>query len=121
MQQILGGFMLFDSHIAEKRTTDRSRFSEPVELRLKNGVDSTGTLACDLSEGGVRIKVSEFVPPESECVLHLKFKYEVMDCLAKVKWCQKERFNDHYQIGLQFVETDEFKASKNRINSFLNR
>ncbi|MGA1842263.1 MAG: PilZ domain-containing protein [bacterium] len=83
--------------------------SAEISYRLIKKIKATGALSKDISKGGLRFFVNEFIPKES--VLKIKiiikkipYSFEVM---AKVKWVKKRFANESFEIGVEFIEVPE--------------
>ena len=92
----------------EKRIDIRIKFQEALEFQWKNTSIMGGCLACDLSEGGIRINFNEFVPLETEIELTLRLKdqADVIMLLGKVVWVKQVPFSDRFQLGLEFIRNN---------------
>lgn len=91
-------------YTAEKRKFDRYSHKEPVEIQLRDKGVPAGSLSGDLSGGGVRIYINAFMPLNAEVTLQIKLiDGRVIECGARVVWVRKNRFNDSYQAGLEFI------------------
>ena len=101
-------FMVEIEKLEEKRKTERIRFQEALEFQWKNTPIQGGCLACDLSEGGIKINFNEFVPlnSEIELTLRLKGQPDVLMLLGRVAWVKQVPFSDRYQLGLEFSGSD---------------
>lgn len=80
--------------------------STEISYRLIKNIKTIGALSKDISKGGLRFFVSEFIPNES--ILKIKiglekthYSFEVM---AKVKWIKKRFANESFEIGVEFIE-----------------
>lgn len=80
----------------------------------------TGSLSCDLSEGGVRVRLSEFIPINTPVTVSIRLADERMaECLARVAWVEKARFGDYYQAGLAFYGNESTVDVQQKIRGFL--
>ena len=108
------------SNESDKRNFERVRFDLPVRVQFKDPSQFSGSLSCDLSEGGIRLQMNEFIPLGTELTLTIQLADERMiECPCRVVWVQKNRFADEYQAGLEFTETDSTPGSQKRIHAFL--
>lgn len=94
--------------VIEKRRFRRVRFADPINYHSKDVSDFGGCLACDISEGGVKINFNDFIPINTEMVLQMKLSSipKVVNVTGRVVWLQQIPYSDRYQVGLQFNETD---------------
>jgi len=105
---------------SEKRNFLRFRLAQPVRVQFKDPAQFSGSLSCDLSEGGVRLQMNDFIPLGTELTLTIQLEDDrIVECPCRVVWVQKNRFADRYQAGLEFVETDSMPDSQRRIHTFL--
>lgn len=90
----------------DKRKYIRISESAEVSYRLIKNIRTTGALSKDISKGGLKFFVNEFIPKES--VLKIKIGLEKIpysfEVMAKVKWIKKRFANERYEIGVQFIE-----------------
>ena len=106
--------------IDEKRLFRRVNHSESVHFQFKDPAHFGGSLSCDLSEGGVRIRLNEFVPLHTELALDVRLRGEhVVHCIGHVVWIEKARFGDSYYAGLAFSKSDSLLMSQQSIGKFL--
>jgi hypothetical protein len=88
----------------ERRVYKRVRFAEPVQFQHKDPAVFGGCLGADISEDGIRIYISDFIPLHSELTLQVPLgSKEVINCPAKVMWVEKHPSFDRYSVGLQFM------------------
>jgi c-di-GMP-binding flagellar brake protein YcgR len=83
------------------------RFSMPHRER----VDSH--MAQDLSQGGLRMLSSEFIPVHSlvNIQIQLKDREKVMDVQGQVVWVRYNPMTETYQMGLQFADNAAFQRA----------
>jgi Tfp pilus assembly protein PilZ len=117
-------FMVDIEKPEEKRKATRVKFQEALDFHWKNTPLMGGCLACDLSEGGIRINFNEFVPLDTEIELTIKLKDQatVITLLGKVVWVKQVPFSDRYQIGLEFAgnDLDSATESSQEIHQYIN-
>ena len=107
-------------HFEDKRKHQRVPFTDSVQFQLKTTNRCGGTLALDISEGGIRIHFFEFFPLNTELTVQIPLPpYKVVDCPGRVVWIQKSRFADHYFGGIEFFESDEAVLAKKEIRQFV--
>jgi c-di-GMP-binding flagellar brake protein YcgR len=80
--------------------------SAEISYRLIKNIKTTGALSKDISKGGLRFFVNEFIPKESILKIKMALKkipysFEVM---AKIKWIKKRFANESFEIGVEFME-----------------
>jgi len=104
----------------EKRIFKRIRFNEAVHFEHTNAFHFGGTLANDLSEGGLRINFSDFVPLGTELSLQITLTNDrVVDLKGHVVWVEKKRFSDQYEAGIEFERSDYLIDAKRKIHRFV--
>ena len=75
-----------------------------------------GCLSCDLSEGGVRVRVGRFIPLNTELSLKIRLANEnIVECVGRVAWVEKIRFGDDYMVGLD-ISVDEASGKPSKTN-----
>lgn len=112
--------MINTIEISEKRVAKRVSFKEPVGFQFKDPSRFGGCLGCDLSETGVRINFSDFVPLGTELLIQLQLaEKKVVERIGKVVWVQKFPFMDRYQVGLQFLNDRPISGSPQQIRKFV--
>ncbi len=106
----------------ERRVFSRVNLSQPVQFQFKDPTRSLGALSCDISEGGLRVKLNDFVPPETELVLQIKMgPNRMLECIGRVKWVSQIPFMDWYQAGVEFMETDSIVPSRRHIKEYMDK
>ncbi|MCK5012344.1 MAG: PilZ domain-containing protein [Candidatus Omnitrophica bacterium] len=108
--------------IDERRSFHRFNRAQPVRFQLKDPSQFGGSLSCDLSQGGARIHLSDFIPVNTELTLQIQLADQsIVECPCRVAWVEKNRFSDRYQAGLEFVQADSIMDSQSKIHGFLSR
>ena len=92
----------------DKRTEPRFSFSEPVTFTLPE-LNTSGSLAGDISFKGISLKVYDFVPIGTTLELQLRLGRSPRVIMAKAQVVRiREVFaEDCYEIGLKFVRDEE--------------
>jgi hypothetical protein len=107
---------------AERRMSRRFDFREPVQFRSVNPVRSGGCLSCDLSEGGLRININEFVPPGTGLTVQIPLPaQQFVEYAGRVAWVSKLPFAERYQLGLEFSQDKMFCAARNEVGQLIKR
>lgn len=105
--------MFSQSEASERRQFVRSDFTQPVELGFPVSAKLYGSLSADLSTGGVRLNVNQFIAPQTELTVRLQFKDKrAIDVPAKVVWAEQKRHSEWYQVGLEFLNVDAAHVSR---------
>jgi c-di-GMP-binding flagellar brake protein YcgR len=104
----------------EKRQFDRHIHKEPVEIQSRDLSEPAGALSGDLSSGGIRIYLNVFLPLNTELALQVRLADgRVIECTGRVVWVRKNRFNDNYQVGLEFIGGRSVANIQRMINGYL--
>jgi Tfp pilus assembly protein PilZ len=92
----------------ERRRQPRLNFTEPIQFRdlLKASALFYGSLARDLSAGGLRIRSYTPMAKGDRLLLLLEIPdfQRVVRAIAQVVWQSQRPFDSGYETGLQFIE-----------------
>ncbi len=90
----------------EKRQYPRFDFTEPVGYHDDEGYPESGSLAADLSQSGVRIRINEFVPLRKviSLKLHLNNPTRVVSVRGQVMWVREVPYSESFDVGIRFLE-----------------
>ena len=106
----------------ELRVFHRFAHAEPVQFQFKDPNQFGGCLSRDLSEGGIRIRLNDFVPLETELMLKIRLADgNTVECSGRVVWIEKARFGEYYHAGLEFAGNESAKSLQKIIHSSLSR
>lgn len=104
----------------EKRNFRRARFSEAVNYSVKGHYLSGGCVGKDLSEGGLRINLSEFLPVHSEVSLLIRLNSRTtLECNGRVIWIEKSPHMERYEAGLEFLGSVTMPGFQREIRDFV--
>ena len=104
----------------ERRRFKRCVSSEPVQFEWKESGQTDGTVAYDLSSGGIRLNFYHFVPLNTQLRLHIRLSPEsAVECWGRVVWIERLRHMERYQIGVEFLDLEENIVSRQRIDQFI--
>ena len=113
---------MVEYNVDERRSFHRFHCAQPIRFQLKDPNQFGGSLSCDLSKGGIRVHLGDFIPLKTELTLQIQLADEsIVECPCRVAWVEKNRFSDRYQAGLEFVEADSMLDSRRKIYGFLSR
>ena len=93
----------------DKRQYPRIPFKEAVKFQIGEYSCLDGSLAKDLSRGGVCLTVNQFVPVNRPVILYLQ-QYQQSRLIVvkgKVVWVKMLPDSDQCQIGVQFEGLDK--------------
>lgn len=108
------------------RTEDKRRFKRidtSLPLQYKNlrkiGDNPTGSLAKNISEGGVCFKSSEFISLACRMVVEITVPTSVkpIKAITKVAWIKRIPNTEQYELGNQFL--DMTKEDKAHVSNFV--
>lgn len=114
----------------ERRRFKRVTFGEPVEYHMIEepivsafeGNKFGGCAGCDLSEGGVRLQLNNFVPLKAGMsVTFSLLKNPVTGLEGRVAWVQKVPYAENYQMGLEFQETGSIFQTRADIRQYVEK
>ena len=104
---------------AEKRRYSRVELRQPIQFQSPHCALERGSLSCDLSEGGARVDLYDFVPLGTELTLRIRLAVErIVEYAGRVVWVRKYPFADRYQAGLEFSGDKTFLAAKRQLHDF---
>jgi len=92
--------------VQERRVFPRARFSEAVHFEDPHDAIYGGSLSQDVSEGGIRIRINDFLPLGSELMLQIAISAgRVVECVGRVVWIEKIPYGENYQAGVAFDDS----------------
>ena len=104
----------------EKRRYQRINYREPVLYRILLDQPQTGCLGYDISSGGLRCTVNDFIPLGQQLKLTVKLKREEpLELTGRVVWIRRNAHGENYQIGLKFTETEAVTPTRQRVDQFI--
>ena len=108
------------------QTEDKRKFKRvgaDLALQYRNlrkiGETPTGSVARNISEGGVCFKSSEFISLACRMVVEISIPTSIrpIKAITKVAWIRRLPNSEHYELGNQFL--DMTKEDKLHINNFI--
>lgn len=98
--------LLQEKTMDNKRRHARIPFVEAVQYQTRDTEVHEGTLACDLSRGGIRMNTNDFIPIGSEIVVKIRLagQIQLVDVMAQVVWIRVIPYSERFQIGLEFID-----------------
>jgi c-di-GMP-binding flagellar brake protein YcgR len=109
-----------DGKDPDRREFRRVRYAEPVGFTAPQPGAATGSLASDLSPGGLRINLAEFIAAGTELTVQFKLDDgQAVECQARVAWVEKQRFSERYYAGLTFLPLDSAAQIRRHIHRFV--
>lgn len=112
---------IIDMEVAEeRRIAQRVNFREAVRYELTDPSYFKGCVAYDLSETGVRLRLTEFLPVNTEVVLNLTLQSgQSVECMGRIVWISQIPFMDHYQAGVEFSNPELLFDARKQIKRFV--
>jgi hypothetical protein len=104
----------------EKRKFSRIDFREPVHYQFPAPNKYGGCLSQDLSEGGIRINLSEFVALNTEITLEMRMKNlpVPLTMSGRVVWVSKIPHAERYQVGIAFDPAHSLPTSQEELRRY---
>lgn len=97
--------------VPERRESPRVNTAMSVQYRgIRQTDDSVvGAIARDISVGGIRLLVNEFVSVFTRLVLEvaLPSSPKPVTVISKVAWVRKRPHGEQYEVGMQFMDIAE--------------
>lgn len=89
----------------ERRRYIRVNENSHVAYQVMDATQIGDYMTADISQGGLRFYVSEFVPKGTVLKLRLTLKniFFTFEALAKVAWVREEPHKDRYEVGVEFL------------------
>ena len=105
---------------SERREFKRFRLAQPVQCRLNDLEPEQGALSCDISRGGIRLNINNFLPLNTEISLQINLSpARVVECRGRVLWIQRIPFSERYQAGLEFIQEEDFVYTGQKIQDWI--
>lgn len=105
----------------ERRQFKRVSFRAPIQYQQVESPLGIGSVAFDLSEGGIRFYAEDFIPLNAQVLCELRLNPEQSVGLTGiVAWIQKVPHSESYHVGLQFMPTSLSLESKSVLGEYLN-
>jgi len=97
----------------ERRKYIRIPESTEITYRRVPETKVSGYITKDISQGGIRFFIHEFIPVNSilKVRVRLKKNYFTFEALVKVKWIKEDPTGNRFEIGVEFTEIST-EASK---------
>ncbi|MGE0269091.1 MAG: PilZ domain-containing protein [Candidatus Omnitrophota bacterium] len=106
--------------VDERRISKRIAFKEAVRYELKDPAYFRGCVAYDLSETGVRLRLAEFLPINTELVLNIQLRGgSFIEYTGRIAWISQIPFMDHYQVGVEFFNPSLAVESQKKMRQLI--
>ena len=89
----------------ERRRYIRIPERQKISYKVLPDRKSQGFLTKDISQGGIRFLVHNFIPPESLLEVRISFD-EVLfsfESIVRVVWIERQPHSERYEIGVEFT------------------
>ncbi|MEW6170077.1 MAG: PilZ domain-containing protein [Candidatus Omnitrophota bacterium] len=92
--------------VAERRKYKRFNVSFPIHFRLKTTNKYGNTLSCNISGGGIRMMLENFVPPKTDFMIEFTIVdfLQIISAVGRVVWTKKIPHSERYELGIEFKE-----------------
>lgn len=115
--------MYWKAEVPERRQYPRVNTTMSIQYRgMRQASDSVmGAIARDISSGGIRVLVNEFISVFTRLVVevYIPSTSEAVKVVSKVAWIQKRPHGEQYEIGMQFLDMAE--EDRRNISEFVER
>ncbi|MFH0771873.1 MAG: PilZ domain-containing protein [Candidatus Omnitrophota bacterium] len=96
---------------SERREHPRVGVAMPVSYRgiRQSGDSAMNAITRDISRGGIRLLVDEFISVFTRLVVDISIPSTVkpVRVVSKVAWVRKRPHGDQYEVGMQFIDIPE--------------
>lgn len=103
--------MYWKAEVPERRQYPRVNTTMSIQYRgIRQASDSImGAIARDISSGGIRVLVNEFVSVFTRLVVEVAIPStpKPVRVISKVAWIQKRPHGEQYEVGMQFLDMAE--------------
>jgi c-di-GMP-binding flagellar brake protein YcgR len=105
---------------AERRKYKRLTTHVPVHFRVKTTNKFGNTLSCDISAGGIKVMLENFVAPQTDFMLEFTLAdfFQIISAVGRVVWTKKMPHSERYELGIEFKEIP--LRNKDSINQLIN-
>ncbi len=115
--------MYWKAEVPERRQYPRVNTTMSIQYRgIRQASDSVmGAIARDISSGGIRVLVNEFISVFTRLVVevYIPSTSEAVKVVSKVAWIQKRPHGEQYEVGMQFLDMAE--EDRHNISEFVER
>ena len=105
------------SSMTERRRFVRIPENSQISYRVMTNMKNVGSLTKDISRGGIKFLVHEFIPVDSilEISITLKNTSFYFQTLVRSRWITEKLPNERYEIGVEFINIPK-KAAEHLID-----
>ena len=106
--------------LTQRRSFQRVKFTEPVQFQYKGTSVYGGSVASDISEDGIQLKLNDFFPIHTQINLQVHLSHEkVIECIGRIVWIEQLPYSERYKAGIQFIPNSVSGEPKEEIHRFL--
>lgn len=101
----------------ERRRFVRIPEDAPIAYEVLSSAKTGDFITRDISQGGIRFFVHDFVPKGSLMRIRLTLKKMTFsfEAITKVVWVEEDHHNERYEVGVEFVNISQ-QATEHLIN-----
>jgi len=103
--------------LLERRKYKRVEFDGPVAYHTRDTNKFAGCLGCDISLGGLKVLLSEFIALHTEMEVCMNFidTHTSINLQAQVAWLRKIPYSEMYYAGLKFEDSNLIAERRIRV------
>ena len=92
--------------MAERRRYIRIPERQKISYKILPERKVQGFLTKNISQGGIRFYIHDFIPPQSLLEVRLTFDKFLFsfEAIVRVVWVEKEAHSERYEIGVEFTK-----------------
>jgi len=99
--------------MTEKKRYKRIPDDLPISYQVLPEAKTSNLLTRDISQGGIRFLIHDFVSKDSMMEIKINFKkiHYALVAMVQVCWVRKDPSGDRYEIGVEFVNLSKEAAN----------
>ncbi|MBL7084885.1 MAG: PilZ domain-containing protein [Candidatus Omnitrophica bacterium] len=98
-------------NLRDRRRQFRLDFHIPMRYRKieTNSQEFKGSLMKDISEGGAKMTIHEFLPLNSRLAMQIPLMpgRKSVEGVSRIAWLKKAAFGEQYDAGLEFINLNQ--------------
>ncbi len=104
----------------ERRKWQRREFRGPIQYRKGDSEALKGSVAYDISEGGLKFHSEDFIALHTPLNIQMAINSEkIIQLYGQVVWIQMMPHAESYQVGYEFADSDEILQAKRVIQQYV--
>ena len=98
----------------ERRKFVRIPENLPISYKLMPSIKTEEIITQDISQGGLRFFVYEFVPKNNFLKIRITLKkiYFSFEALVRVVWIKEQPLAERYEVGVEFINMPKETAER---------